>query len=63
MRKHRLSNGQIAFVVGTRAALAGGIGLLVSRKLSTTALRNVGIGLVALGALTTIPAVRTLLKN
>lgn len=63
MREHTLTTGQVAFLVGTRAALAGGIGLLVSSKLSANVLRAVGIGLVVLGAVTTIPAARTLLKS
>jgi sorbitol-specific phosphotransferase system component IIBC len=63
MRKHKLTTPQIAFVVGTRAMLAAGIGLLMADKLSNRARRALGMGLVALGAVTTIPAARTLLGN
>ncbi|HEV8211359.1 MAG TPA: hypothetical protein VGP77_14615 [Vicinamibacterales bacterium] len=45
-----------AFVVATRAALAGGIGLLVSERLPAERRRALGAALVALGAATTIPA-------
>ena len=61
MKKHKLTTPQVAFIVATRAALAGGVGLLVSGKLSDRVRRAVGLGLVALGAVTTIPAARTLL--
>lgn len=57
MREIVLSPPKFGFVVATRAALAFGIGLLVSRKLENTKRRNIGRGLVAAGALSTIPAV------
>jgi hypothetical protein len=63
MRTHELTTGQIAFLVGTRAALAAGVGLLISRRLPADVGRIVGIGLVAIGAVTTLPAARTLLDN
>ena len=44
------------FVVGTRAALGVGLGLLLSRKMSETRRRAVGWTLVSIGAATTIPA-------
>ena len=63
MRKHKLTTPQVAFIVGTRAALASGIGLLVSAKLPDSVRRAVGMGLVAVGVATTIPAVKTLLGH
>lgn len=57
MREIVLSPPKFGFVVATRAALAFGIGLLVSRKLENTKRRNIGRGLVAAGALSTIQAV------
>jgi hypothetical protein len=60
MRKLRLTPQNLGFVIGTRAALACGIGLLASGKLSTRARKAIGLGLVALGAATTYPAFRTL---
>ena len=63
MRKHRLTAPQIGFLIGTRAALAAGVGLLLSGKLSRDARRRIGAGLVAIGALTTFPAARILLRH
>jgi len=63
MRKHRLSTPQLGFVVGTRAALAAGAGLLLSARLSKEARRKMGAALVALGALTTLPALRLLARR
>jgi len=57
MKRLDLSLPEFAFVVATRAALGAGIGLLAADKLRRAGRRNVGWTLVALGALTTIPAV------
>jgi hypothetical protein len=46
------------FIVATRAALAFGAGLLVSERLPPARRRAVGLGLVAGGVLSTIPAIR-----
>jgi hypothetical protein len=48
------------FIVATRAALAFGAGLLVSRKIPEARRKKVGLTLVAIGAATTIPAVKFL---
>jgi hypothetical protein len=53
----------LAFVVATRAALAAGIGLLVSGKLTARQRRTVGAALVGVGAVTTIPAVLSVLRG
>jgi hypothetical protein len=45
-----------AFVITTRAALAAGLGLLLSDKLSVNRRRGIGAALLAVGAVTTIPA-------
>jgi len=63
MRKHKLTAPQIGFLVGTRAMLAAGAGMLLSGKASREVRRRIGIGLVALGALTTIPALRLLSRS
>jgi hypothetical protein len=44
------------FVVATRAALAAGIGLLVSSRIPESRRRAIGLTLVSIGAVTTIPA-------
>jgi hypothetical protein len=49
---------QFLFIVGTRAMLGVGIGLLVSDKLNSSTRRTVGLALAAIGAATTIPAAR-----
>src|SRR5438128_1991516 len=52
-----------AFVVGTRAALAGGIGLLMSNRLTAGQRRAIGAALAAVGAVTTIPAVFAVVRG
>jgi len=47
------------FIVGTRAAMAFGIGLLVSQRIPERRRKAIGMALVAMGALTTVPAIRT----
>jgi len=44
------------FIVGTRAALAAGVALLFSDRLSRSQRRSIGAALVAMGVATTIPA-------
>jgi hypothetical protein len=56
MRTILLPLPRFAFVVGTRAALAAGIALLVSDRVAPGRRRAAGILLVAFGAATTIPA-------
>ena len=63
MRKHKLTAPQLGFVIGTRAALAAGVGLILSGKVPDNVRRRIGFGLVALGALTTIPAVRLISRS
>ena len=47
------------FVVGTRAALGFGLGLLLSERIPASRRRAIGLTLVAIGAMTTIPAARS----
>jgi hypothetical protein len=56
MKNVELNLPTFAFVVSTRAALAAGLGLLLSQRLSGPQRRAVGWTLVAVGAATTIPA-------
>jgi len=51
------------FIVVTRAALGVGIGLLMADRLPAPRRRLVGRILVAVGAVTTIPAARTLRRT
>ena len=56
MKKVDLTLPEFGFVVATRGALGVGIGLLAAGRLRCRQRRAVGWTLVALGALTTIPA-------
>jgi hypothetical protein len=58
-----LSPPKLAFIVGTRAALAFGIALLVSPRLDERRRRSIGMTLVAVGALATIPAALFIIEN
>jgi hypothetical protein len=51
------------FVIATRAALAAGIGLLVSSRVPAGRRRAVGATLVGIGAATTIPAAIALVRG
>ena len=52
-----------AFIVATRVALAGGIGLLLSGRVPEQKRRAVGAALVAIGAATTIPAAMSVFRG
>jgi len=56
MNKLLLSPPLLGFVVGTRAALGVGIGLLLAGRIPEERRRAIGLTLVAIGAATTIPA-------
>jgi hypothetical protein len=60
MRDPELSFPEVLFIVGTRAALAAGVALLVSDRLSRSQRRSIGTALLALGAVTTVPAAMAL---
>jgi hypothetical protein len=48
------------FIVGTRAALAFGIGLLVADRIPRERRRHLALTMIAIGAATTVPAVLSL---
>ena len=56
MRTITLPLPQFGFVVATRALLGAGVGLLLASRLAPQHRRTLGLGLVALGAVTTVPA-------
>jgi hypothetical protein len=58
-----LSRPMFGFVVGTRAALGAGIGLLLSARLSESRRRALGLTLVTIGAATTIPAAMAIFRG
>jgi hypothetical protein len=47
---------QLLFIVGTRAALGVGVGLLIAGALSPSRRKMLGSTLIAAGAATTVPA-------
>jgi len=53
----------LAFVVGTRAVLAFGVGLLVASRIPEPQRRRIALTMIAIGAATTIPAARALLSH
>lgn len=61
MRDRTLTIPELMFVVGTRAAFAAGVALLLAGKLSDKQRRMIGTTLVAIGAVTTVPAVMAVL--
>jgi hypothetical protein len=46
----------LLFVVGTRVALAFGVGLLVAGRIPEERRRSIALALIAFGAATTVPA-------
>jgi hypothetical protein len=63
MRSLVLDVPEFGFILGTRAALAAGIGLLIGNTLPETRRRAVGGALVALGVASTIPAAMTIARG
>lgn len=55
MKTVELSRGELALLVGTRALLGAGIGLLAGGRLSSEKRNTAGVVLLAVGLLTTIP--------
>jgi len=55
MKETRLTIPELALVAGTRAALGGGVALLVADRLTKDQRKAVGWTLFLVGAITTIP--------
>ena len=55
MKEARLSIPELGLIAGTRAALGGGVALLLSDKLTKDQRKAVGWTLFLVGAITTIP--------
>ena len=60
MKNLHLRLPMFGFIVATRAALGFGAGLLLSSKIPAHRRRAIGMSLVALGAATTIPAIKAI---
>lgn len=63
MRNINLTFPELAFIVGTRAALGVGIGLLVSDRIEPARRRAIGMTLAAVGAATTVPSLMAVLRD
>jgi hypothetical protein len=63
MRRLVLNRPTFGFVLGTRVALGVGVGLLLGARLSHARRERAGRALLALGALTTIPAALLVLRG
>ena len=61
MMERKFTIAEIMLLVGTRAALAAGIGLLLSDRLNSDQRKAAGWALVLVGGLTTIPLARDVL--
>jgi hypothetical protein len=55
MKKLNLSPPELAFIAATRALLGAGIGLLLADKLPKGKRHGVGLTLLTVGVLTTVP--------
>jgi hypothetical protein len=60
MKTKTLTVPELLFVIGTRAALSAGVALLIAERLGTKTRKAVGRTLVAIGAVTTLPALMAL---
>ena len=58
-----LSMPMFAYVVGTRAALGAGIGLLLSKRIPESRRKAIGLTLVSIGAATTVPALMAIRRR
>ena len=63
MKEVALKLPTFAFIVATRAMIGAGLGLLLSPKLSDEQRRAVGLTLLSVGAVTTIPAVAAIIQG
>ena len=63
MKSRTLKVPELMFIVATRAALAAGVALLVSDKLSKNTRRKAALALMGIGGVTTIPAARMFLTG
>ena len=63
MTEKHLTMPEILLLAGTRVALGAGVGLLMSEKLSPDARKAAGKALFAVGALSTVPLVMTVMAS
>lgn len=58
MNKRTLSTPELFFLISTRAALAAGVALLASGRLTDKTRRRAGLAMMGIGGITTIPALK-----
>jgi hypothetical protein len=63
MNRFILSPPLLGFVVGTRVALAFGLGLLAANRVPAAQRRRLALALIGIGAISTIPAARAVFKS
>lgn len=63
MQSFNLKPQSIGFLVGTRAMLAFGLGLLAASRMPQGRRRRIGLALLGIGAATTLPAIRMLSRS
>jgi hypothetical protein len=59
----RLNPPLLGFIVGTRAALAFGVGLLLADRIPRDKRRRIALTLIGIGAATTVPAAAAVLSR
>ena len=63
MKKVLLNLPTFGFVVGTRAMLGAGLGLLLSDRVPAHRRRHIALTLIGIGAATTVPALIAVLRG
>jgi len=63
MKKVVLDFPTFGFVVGTRAMLGAGLGLLLSDRVPADRRRHIALTLIGIGAATTVPALIAVLRG
>ena len=63
MKTRSMTVPEMMFVIGTRAALAAGVALLVAGKMKSSTRRAAGLALAGFGGVTTIPALKVALRR
>ena len=63
MKRISLTPPQLMFIIATRAALAAGVALLLSRRMGSTQKNAAAAALVGIGTATTIPAAVLVFRN
>jgi hypothetical protein len=63
MKSFNLKPQTFGFLVGTRAALAFGLGLLAASRIPEERRKRIGLALLGFGAATTVPAIHMLRRS